>query len=204
MMGFGNQNRTQSVHFLSHPQFHCPHKYATTMTRGNRAANPKAENTTFMYPSLHQDVKEAVSGDITAIPWFKSRNNKEKMSAEYDTNVMGRFRCSRGCARGNWTSKKVSIVIRSYHGNGYNAIVFNQRCRSCGQLGLFTLDEDSYVERVAYRLKKWAGVQLDRPPYTDGSGPPHKKELCEGCKHGYCQKGDGESYLSLKMAQMFL
>jgi hypothetical protein len=37
--------------------------------------------------------------------------------------------------------------------------------------------DDSYVERVAYRLKKWCGVELERP------------EFCEGCKAGHCGEG---------------
>jgi hypothetical protein len=54
----------------------------------------------------------------------------------------------------------VIIQIRGYSGNGYNAVVFNQRCRSCDWLGALTLDEKSYIDRVAYRLKKWAGVAV--------------------------------------------
>ena len=79
--------------------------------------------------------------------------------------------------------------MRRYGVNEYNAVVFNQRCRDCNSLGNLTLDESSYVERVAYRLKKWAGVELQAPPYREKKGPPHKSELCEGCKQGCCQEG---------------
>ena len=72
--------------------------------------------------------------------------------------------------------------------NGYNAIIFNQRCESCNGLGTLTLDKNSYVERVAYRLKKWAGVRMEEQHYAGKVGSPHKSELCEGCKRGYCQE----------------
>jgi hypothetical protein len=68
---------------------------------------------------------------------------------------MGKFRCNNnGCSNRGWGSKKVTILIRGYPENGYNAVVFNQRCMSCNGLGTLTLDENSYVKRVAYRLKK--------------------------------------------------
>jgi len=102
---------------------------------------------------------------------------------------MGKFACNnRGCPTRGWSSRKVSTLIRGYPENGYDAVVFNQRCQSCNELGGLTLDKDSYVERVAYRLKKWAGVWMERQDYAGGAGPPHKRELCEGCKRGYCQQ----------------
>ena len=82
----------------------------------------------------------------------------------------------------------MSILIGGYPGNGYNAIVFNQRCQACNRLGILTLDKDSYIERVAYRLKKGAGVRVDEQYYVGKEGPPHKPELCEGCKRGYCPR----------------
>jgi hypothetical protein len=86
-----------------------------------------------------------------------------------------------------WGSKQVAIHIRGYPGNGYNAIVFLQRCDSCNRLGELSLNNNSYVERIVYRLKKWAGVAVAQPFYggEDGRGP-HRSDLCEGCKAGYC------------------
>jgi len=92
-----------------------------------------------------------------------------------------------------WGSKKICIVIRKYPNNGYNAQVFNQECVSCGELGRMHINVDSYVERVAYRLKKWAGIAVERPAHAGSlDRPPHKSELCEGCKRGFCQAGDWE------------
>jgi len=81
----------------------------------------------------------------------------------------------------------VAIFIRGYPGNGYNALVFLQRCESCNRLGKLSLDNNSYVERIVYRLKKWAGVTVAQPDYrsADGRGP-HRSDLGEGCKAGYC------------------
>jgi len=104
---------------------------------------------------------------------------------------MGRFTCQNdGCATSGWSSKMVAILIRGYSENGYNAVVFNQRCKTCNKLGDFTLNKESYVERVSYRLKKWAGVQVEQPHYTEKTGPPHLRDFCEGCKQGYCQQSD--------------
>jgi hypothetical protein len=40
----------------------------------------------------------------------------------------------------------VPIEIRGYNNNGYSAIVYNQRCKSCDRLGTFELNERSYTD----------------------------------------------------------
>ncbi|KAI1414348.1 zinc-binding domain-containing protein [Hypoxylon sp. FL1857] len=149
---------------------------------------PKQEGkASYTYQSLHRNVAEAVSDEIPKT-WFNSKDDKP--SKIYTTHVMGKFKCKNGgCSNNGWGSKKVAIRIVGYPGNGYNATVYSQRCRSCNKFGAFTLDEDSYVERVAYRLKKWAGVDMEIQPYTRNEGPPHKRALCEGCRLGICTEG---------------
>jgi len=83
----------------------------------------------------------------------------------------------------------VSIVIKGYIRNGYSAMVYNQRCRDCGTLGKLDLDQQSYVDRVAYRLRKWAGVSVEKQDYAKKEGPPHESAYCEGCKKGVCRQG---------------
>lgn len=93
------------------------------------------------------------------------------------------------------SSKIVGIEILKFGGNTYNAIIFNQRCRVCDTLGFFRLHEGSYVERVVYRLKKWAGIKVEKPLYNGHRrGPEHESRLCEGCKVGKCKyaTNDGE------------
>jgi hypothetical protein len=143
-----------------------------------------------MFPWLHQDVSKAVSAAEVCPRWINTQNDHEDSNNKYSTNVMGRFTCSNdGCPTRSWSSKTVSIWIRGYPENGYNAVIFNQRCKDCNQLGDLTLDKNSYVERVAYRLKKWAGVLMEQQHYAGKGGrPPHMRELCEGCKRGYCQQ----------------
>lgn len=105
---------------------------------------------------------------------------------------MGRFMCNNDtCRKQFWNSRKVPIEIRGFDNNGYIAIVYNQRCKSCDWLGTFELDEQSYIERVAYRLKKWAGVEMEAPPINGTEGPPHERAYCEGCKRGKCREGVG-------------
>ena len=141
-----------------------------------------------MYPFLHQDVLNAVNNTI-ASTWYNSNDSDQDSDNEYTTFVMGKFACyNKDCSNKGWWSKNIAILIRGYPGDGYNAVVFNQRCQSCKRLGKLTLDEDSYIERVAYRLKKWAGVSVERQNYVQKRSLPHKSELCEGCKQGYCEQ----------------
>lgn len=50
-------------------------------------------------------------------------------------------------------------------GAQYNARIYHQRCLRCNNLGKPRLD-DSYAERVTYRLKKWCGMEMNRPFYS--------------------------------------
>ncbi|KAI0884011.1 zinc-binding domain-containing protein [Annulohypoxylon maeteangense] len=148
----------------------------------------KGKNVSYMYPQLHRDVLKAVSPNIKK-PWFNSRAGDEA-DKKYETNVMGKFKCDNdGCSSDGWSSNRVAILIRGYSGNGYNAEVFGQRCRLCNALGTLTLDDNSYLERVAYRLNKWGGISVKPPDHKIGQSPPHREDLCEGCKMGYCQQG---------------
>lgn len=107
----------------------------------------------FMFPALHPNVTDAVFPEIPST-WFND-DDDDNFDREWFTHVMGRFICqNHTCIKRFWDSWKVSIEIRGYNDNGYSAIVYNQRCKCCNWLGTFELDEQSYIERVAYRLKK--------------------------------------------------
>ncbi|KAK3903720.1 zinc-binding domain-containing protein [Staphylotrichum tortipilum] len=142
------------------------------------------------FPLLHQDVLIALDDVfINPEPWFNHDASESEPVNDYNTNIMGRFECrNRKCHSAGWGSKKIAIRIRGFRDNGYDAVVFKQRCRTCEKLGVMRIDENSYVERVAYRLKKWAGVYMETHEYHNGvqQGPPHESDLCEGCKAGYC------------------
>ncbi|KAF2744791.1 hypothetical protein M011DRAFT_470102 [Sporormia fimetaria CBS 119925] len=147
-------------------------------------------SSSFMFGRLHASVLREVQA-VRPKVWWKKKDTDAGMIQDYETNIMGNFTCPNSkCKKTGWGSKKVAIRIRSYSGNGYNAVVYNQRCQSCKTLGRLAIDEESYVERVAYRLKKWAGVHVQRPEYGGSGGPPHMRDLCEGCKSGHCQRGD--------------
>lgn len=158
----------------------------TRMARKGTAKSPK---TSFMFPQLHEQILKAASDEVGSA-WFNNRDGNHTSICSYETHVMGRFTCTNdNCSNSGWASKKVAIVIRRYPRNGYNAVLFNQRCKICKQLGILSLDEKSYVDRVVYRLKKWAGVEVEPPQYTERIGLPHESELCEGCKRGCCKQG---------------
>jgi hypothetical protein len=42
------------------------------------------------------------------------------------------------------------------------------------------MDKISYIERVTYRLLKWAGVVLKSPSYAAKKTPPHKLTFARG------------------------
>lgn len=141
--------------------------------------------TFFTFPELHYSVAEAVAPLIIST-WFNNDIDAH-FNNKHITCVMGRFTCgNNACRKKRWTSKVVATWIQGYTRHGYNAIVFNQRCESCNCLGSFKLDERSYIDRIAYRLKKWAGVIVEPPPFFPKITPPHEKDLCEGCKVGKC------------------
>jgi hypothetical protein len=158
---------------------------------GESIAKPTQETREFFtYPAFHQNIAEAVLPEISSA-WFQEDESDENFDNEWFTHVMGIFICNNdACKSQLWVSRKVPIEIRGYNENGYNAFVYNQRCKSCDGLGTFVLDKESYVERVAYRLKKWAGVIMPLPYYEPKKGLPHETDFCEGCKRGKCREGN--------------
>lgn len=148
-----------------------------------------------MYPSLHQPVASTLASHAIPIQ-FHNANSDEGTVNRYSTFVMGSFACENNvCPGGVWLSGKITILIRKYPGNEYNAVVYKQRCRYCKRLGRLDLDEQSYTDRVAYRLMKWAGMELDRPAHGGKTTKPHRSDLCEGCKRGVCEEGNRQDIL---------
>ena len=138
-----------------------------------------------MYPALHDDVSRLLEEDDLHFD-FHENDDAKGCTKNKDTNVMGRFMChNRKCDSRGWSSKRIAITIRMYPGAQYNARVYSQRCQDCNSLSKPRLD-DSYSERVAYRLKKWCGIEMDTPTYSKKSKGPHQRDLCEGCKDGHC------------------
>lgn len=116
---------------------------------------PLKSKAVFMYPELHEAVAAELARDLPSVR-FNSKDSDDGRTRNYNSHVMGSFICrNERCSRGGWGSKRVAIQIRGYRKNGYNALVYNQRCQSCRTLGHFKINEDSYVQRVAYWLRKW-------------------------------------------------
>lgn len=159
---------------------------------GENITTPTQETREFFtYLAFHQNIAEEVFPEISSV-WFQEDESDESFCKEWFTHVMGIFICNNGACKSQlWVSRKVPIEIRGFKDNGYNAFVYNQRCKSCDGLGTFVLDKNSYVERITYRLKKWAGVIMPLPYYGPKKGPPHETDFCEGCKRGKCREGDG-------------
>ena len=138
-------------------------------------------------PSLHQDVSHQLRRHGLTFD-FHADDDVEDIVMEYDTHIKGTFTCTNNaCESRRWTSKQIAIAIRQYPGLKYNARVFYQRCQSCNAISRPELD-DSYAERVSYRLAKWSGITLEEPPYSGHSQRPHQSWLCEGCRLGHCSQ----------------
>ncbi|TLS24976.1 hypothetical protein PpBr36_06925 [Pyricularia pennisetigena] len=148
-----------------------------------------------MFPSLHPQVVEAV-GEGICPDWEGNAVQAGQYTNEYNTNVSGRFRCSNPACSKSWASGRVAIRITAFKGHRYSAMVYNQHCKACNNLGIMKLDEVHYVERVSYRLKKWAGIPQELPPYREKAGPPHMAHLCEGCIQGHCRQGNRDDILA--------
>lgn len=140
-----------------------------------------------LYPRLHEHVASTLEQDHI-LSKFRPVDDTENFTHSYDTNIMGRFVCHNpACNSDGWSSKKIAITIRMYPETEYNVRVYHQRCKSCNRLSRPILNE-SYTERVVYRIKKWNGISL-RPPFhaKRKTGLPHNSRLCEGCKDGHCK-----------------
>ncbi|KXH60882.1 hypothetical protein CNYM01_12630 [Colletotrichum nymphaeae SA-01] len=161
------------------------------MAKRNSFNRSTGKKTSFTFPLLHAKVANAVNDHVIVV-WVSIKTTQEPNNT-HPTSVVGKFTCDNdACPNKTWTSGNVALQIQGYPGGGYNAVVYNQQCRVCKRLGIFSLNEDTYVDRIAYRLKKWAGVAMERPVYEKKGTPPHKKELCEGCKKGRCRAGFGD------------
>lgn len=141
-----------------------------------------------MYSSLHDEVSCLLEADDLSFGFCEADDRNDSIH-EHDTTIMGRFTCNnRTCSSSGWSSKSIAITIRMYPGELYNVRVYKQRCKSCNHLGQQQTLDNSYAERVAYRLKKWCGIQMDLPHYSGGSNRPHQSALCEGCRNGHCRE----------------
>ncbi|RGP74669.1 hypothetical protein FSPOR_1247 [Fusarium sporotrichioides] len=143
-----------------------------------------------MYPDLHDEVADKLD-EVQLDYTFNPNDDDHSKLKAYDTNIMGRFACNnQNCSTKGWSSMKIAITIREYSRDRYNARVYHQRCKRCKKVGEPTLNEESYVDRVVYRIKKWNGVEMERPIWGGGASKgPHESALCEGCKNGHCREG---------------
>ncbi|PHH90479.1 hypothetical protein CDD83_3546 [Cordyceps sp. RAO-2017] len=151
-----------------------------------RKKSKQAQNMKWsMYPELHDEVSELLEDDDLYFDFVNYEPSRGPIKT-YVTNIMGKFICRNStCGANGWSSKVIAIKIRMYTGAQYNAQVYHQRCKECESLSEPILD-DSYAERVAYRIKKWCGVDVERPPYHGESKGPHESALCEGCRDNNC------------------
>lgn len=140
-----------------------------------------------IFPSLHGDVASLLLEDSLTFEFYNV-DSDNGCTNDRDTNIMGRFICDNPrCNSNGWPSNKIAITIRMYPRLKYNARVYKQRCKICKSLGRPVLDR-SYAERVTYWIKKWNGVEVERPLVSTVRRGPHNSQLCEGCQNGHCSE----------------
>jgi hypothetical protein len=148
----------------------------------------KSRNPWSLHPSRHSDVLRLLQESGLSFDFYDI-DDPFKSTREYDTNVMGRSPCwNTRCISKGWSSKMIPVTIRLYHDSRYNVRVYNQRCQLCGRTSRPRLD-DSYAERVVYRLKKWSGLEVEPPFFSGEHNGPHLTAFCEGCRTGRCNSG---------------
>jgi hypothetical protein len=138
-----------------------------------------------MYPDLHNYVAESLSEDDLEYS-FRHHDTNSGIKREYHTNIIGYFTCPRDLHK--WHSNSIAITIREYEDDSYNVLVYHQLCSKCKKSTRASLDKLSYSDRVAYRLKKWNGIQAKQLVREVERNGEHKEELCEGCIKGHCGK----------------
>ncbi|CAG8923270.1 unnamed protein product [Penicillium salamii] len=150
-----------------------------------------------LHPEFHDEVARLLDEEGLRLD-FVSIDDGQSNIEEWDTNVMGRFICHNSiCYSSGWSSKRIAITIRLYPQQRYNARVYHQRCRTCKSVGRLVLNTECYAERVTYWLKKWNGIEVQRPGYSGQSRGPHDSELCEGCRAGHCPNSNEDLALVL-------
>ncbi len=119
---------------------------------------------------------------------WKWRHRKLHKEVRYQYHESIQMSLNRECDSNEWPSKRIAIIIRMYSEAQYNArILYHQQCLKCNNLSKPHLD-DSYAERVTYRLKKWCEMKMNRPFYSGQSEDSHQSNLCERCKNDHCSQ----------------
>ncbi|KAK3996564.1 zinc-binding domain-containing protein [Cladorrhinum sp. PSN332] len=153
---------------------------------------PGKPASSYTFPNLHQRISETLTNDgVSPIRSFNESGASDNPGDVYNTHVMGNFCCSNDQCDNQWHSKKVAIEIRRCGKNEYSASVYSQRCQDCNELGIMKLNEDSYVDRLVYRLKSWAGIKMEKRRRGGRPGDdPHQSQFCEGCRLGKCRSSE--------------
>lgn len=168
-------------------QQHLQHKPAHAPSANQSTLMPVIESFDIR-PSLHSDVLRLLQQYGLSFDFCPDDDDASSVE-ERDTFVMGRFTCTGRTCRGRvWASGKIPTTIRQYPDSSYNARVYFQRCKACNSVSRPRLDE-SYAERVSWRLAKWAGLDPPTPPHSGSTTRPHEREFCEGCRLGHCEEG---------------
>ncbi|KAM0190390.1 hypothetical protein ACHAPI_009378 [Fusarium lateritium] len=161
-------------------------EHSDPLTMANQEAKTEPPKSS-MYPDLHYYVAESLDEDDLEYS-FRDHDTKTDIKREYHTKTIGKFICGKATCTHKWDSNSVAITIREYEDKSYNALVYHQRCSRCETSTRADLDKLCYADRVAFRLKKWNGIEAQQLSRQVEHKGPHKEELCEGCKTGRCGK----------------
>lgn len=161
-------------------------KATETKQQAQRKHNPPSWS---MKPSEHTNVSHLL--ETTSLTFTFHPDDCDTTSLkEHDTTILCHFHCfNPSCASKGWVSGHVATTIRLYVDSQYNARIYHQRCKECHWISKPRILKDSYAERVAYRLKVWSGVPVEKMAKGRKTQIEHSVGLCEGCRAGRCKVG---------------
>ena len=172
-----------------------PHKAAAVLKMAKKKfTKSKGETrTSFMFPSLHEDVVNAVSHSMSST-WFCESDSDRGVNNKYSTHVMGKLRCKNACGTNIWSSKKVAILIRGYAENGYKCCSVQSALKDLRQARHFDSGREIICRTSRIQNPEVGGRSSEQQHHASKGGKPHKREFCEGCKRGVCRQTNGWEY----------
>ena len=97
---------------------------------------------------------------------------------------MGHYDCDNdACHNEMWSSKHICLDVYVDKAKDlYHVPVYGQECEHCKELGIMHIHEQSYVDRVVYRVRVEYGQDVPRLPFSRKK-KPHVSKLCEARKY---------------------
>ncbi|KAK6504673.1 hypothetical protein TWF481_006612 [Arthrobotrys musiformis] len=145
----------------------------------------------FLFDKCQHKINNEAKG-VTFVPLVK--DSVDRGGRKSEINLAGKLSCP--CSEKGWGSQSITAIIREYPMSdgrlGYSIQVFNQECKSCGEMADMDLDVNICVERVVRRLKIWKGEFVPFRP-DKLKKLKHDKRVLEKSQRGKQELDEDES-----------